>query len=110
MFFFFKQKTAYDMRSSDWSSDVCSSYLIHAAPRREILHRIAKGAGTGNRVGPFAAGAHTARRIGDPARSFRHDRCLHRVPCDDPRCATRFAGSTKTPLPLRERGLSAAMI
>src|SRR3546814_13191762 len=25
MFFFFKQKTAYDMRISDWSSDVCSS-------------------------------------------------------------------------------------
>src|SRR3546814_5900146 len=28
MFFFFKQKTAYDMRISDWSSDVCSSDLI----------------------------------------------------------------------------------
>src|SRR3546814_3271240 len=27
MFFFFKQKTAYDMRISDWSSDVCSSDL-----------------------------------------------------------------------------------
>src|SRR3546814_3740512 len=27
-FFFFKQKTAYDMRISDWSSDVCSSDLI----------------------------------------------------------------------------------
>src|SRR3546814_2362964 len=26
--FFFKQKTAYEMRISDWSSDVCSSYLI----------------------------------------------------------------------------------
>src|SRR3546814_6092413 len=26
-FFFFKQKTAYDMRISDWSSDVCSSDL-----------------------------------------------------------------------------------
>src|SRR3546814_5712509 len=26
-FFFFKQKTAYDMRISDWSSDVCSSNL-----------------------------------------------------------------------------------
>src|SRR3546814_1114696 len=26
--FFFKQKTAYDMRISDWSSDVCSSDLI----------------------------------------------------------------------------------
>src|SRR3546814_14137017 len=25
MFFFFKQKTAYEMRISDWSSDVCSS-------------------------------------------------------------------------------------
>src|SRR3546814_9338114 len=25
IFFFFKQKTAYDMRISDWSSDVCSS-------------------------------------------------------------------------------------
>src|SRR3546814_4754999 len=26
--FFFKQKTAYEMRISDWSSDVCSSDLI----------------------------------------------------------------------------------
>src|SRR3546814_2512971 len=35
-FFFFKQKTAYEMRISDWSSDVCSSDLaggkIHRAP------------------------------------------------------------------------------
>src|SRR3546814_7522676 len=29
-FFFFKQKTAYDMRISDWSSDVCSSDLFDA--------------------------------------------------------------------------------
>src|SRR3546814_3775007 len=28
MFFVFKQKTAYEMRISDWSSDVCSSDLI----------------------------------------------------------------------------------
>src|SRR3546814_13240257 len=28
--FFFKQKTAYEMRISDWSSDVCSSDLIDA--------------------------------------------------------------------------------
>src|SRR3546814_3053290 len=27
MFFFFKQKTAYELRISDWSSDVCSSDL-----------------------------------------------------------------------------------
>src|SRR3546814_16003549 len=29
-FFFFKQKTAYEMRISDWSSDVCSSDLVVA--------------------------------------------------------------------------------
>src|SRR3546814_5158470 len=28
LFFFFKHKTAYEMRISDWSSDVCSSDLI----------------------------------------------------------------------------------
>src|SRR3546814_3027969 len=29
--FFFKQKTAYEMRISDWSSDVCSSDLLELA-------------------------------------------------------------------------------
>src|SRR3546814_934598 len=32
MFFFFKQKTAYEMRISDWSSDVCSSDLDDGQP------------------------------------------------------------------------------
>src|SRR3546814_4808723 len=31
-FFFFKQKTAYEMRISDWSSDVCSSDLLEDRP------------------------------------------------------------------------------
>src|SRR3546814_3634501 len=31
MFFFFKQKTAYEVRISDWSSDVCSSDLLPMA-------------------------------------------------------------------------------
>src|SRR3546814_16262338 len=31
-FFFFKQKTAYEMRISDWSSDVCSSDLLVLLP------------------------------------------------------------------------------
>src|SRR3546814_4963472 len=35
VFFFFKQKTAYDMRSSDWSSDVCSSDLVDLARSRQ---------------------------------------------------------------------------
>src|SRR3546814_6916881 len=32
-FFFFKQKTAYEVRISDWSSDVCSSDLAQLAKR-----------------------------------------------------------------------------
>src|SRR3546814_17407024 len=39
MIFFFKHKTAYEMRISDWSSDVCSSDLQVAALRRR-LHRV----------------------------------------------------------------------
>src|SRR3546814_9449536 len=35
--FFFKQKTAYEMRISDWSSDVCSSDLL------DLDHRIDPG-------------------------------------------------------------------
>src|SRR3546814_3370988 len=31
--FFFKQKTAYEMRISDWSSDVCSSDLVNMHSR-----------------------------------------------------------------------------
>src|SRR3546814_1499611 len=46
MFFFFKQKTAYEMRISDWSSDVCSSDLAvaHAALAALALveHRVAE--------------------------------------------------------------------
>src|SRR3546814_4192527 len=34
LFFFFKQKTAYEMRISDWSSDVCSSDLEPALARQ----------------------------------------------------------------------------
>src|SRR3546814_9320355 len=33
LLFFFKQKTAYEMRISDWSSDVCSSDLLVGTPR-----------------------------------------------------------------------------
>src|SRR3546814_5435070 len=38
-FFFFKQKTAYEMRISDWSSDVCSSDLSARARSRLRLCR-----------------------------------------------------------------------
>src|SRR3546814_5488877 len=37
-FFFFKQKTAYEMRISDWSSDVCSSDLKERSNGEKELH------------------------------------------------------------------------
>src|SRR3546814_14878152 len=39
VFFFFKQKTAYEMRISDWSSDVCSSDLFGVNVAGEALYR-----------------------------------------------------------------------
>src|SRR3546814_4167709 len=41
VFFFFKQKTAYELRISDWSSDVCSSDLLSRIAELQI-GRLAK--------------------------------------------------------------------
>src|SRR3546814_517565 len=46
LFCLFKQKTAYEMRISDWSSDVCSSDLLdarHGTPRVEVIESLARG-------------------------------------------------------------------
>src|SRR3546814_1064918 len=61
-FFFFKQKTAYEMRISDWSSDVCSSDLRDDADAADALF--------GNRGQGAAAGAKPARDL----RREGHDR------------------------------------
>src|SRR3546814_3300356 len=70
-FFFFKQKTAYEMRISDWSSDVCSSDLrrVLHLPARQHRQRVARSA---SRTRPLRGqGAAAARRgrfgEGDPA-------------------------------------------
>src|SRR3546814_3697694 len=42
VFFFFKQKTAYEMRISDWSSDVCSSDLLLGGQRSPVLRHVEK--------------------------------------------------------------------
>src|SRR3546814_8690731 len=47
VFFFFKQKTAYEVRISDWSSDVCSSDLRAAEYEHRNAHR---GADDGEEV------------------------------------------------------------
>src|SRR3546814_1882067 len=46
-FFFFKQKTAYEMRISDWSSDVCSSDLLNQQRQLTIGADLAQGVVSG---------------------------------------------------------------
>src|SRR3546814_5425343 len=49
-FFFFKQKTAYEMRISDWRSDVCSSDLFANETSRDAVFITIRGvSGTDNR-------------------------------------------------------------
>src|SRR3546814_5933895 len=49
VFFFFKQKTAYEMRMSDWSSDVCASDLLTVRDG-EALARAATPGGDGHLI------------------------------------------------------------
>src|SRR3546814_3158267 len=85
MFFLFKQKTADELRISDWSSDVCSSDLFqnhveHRLPRRhrERIATIGRTMGTEH---------HAARRLfGREARAEREAaadplRARHDVGC-----------------------------
>src|SRR3546814_17862348 len=105
MFFFFKQKTAYEMRISDWSSDVCSSDLlerfscqsergktfevrrfeVESAERREIERRHCRfhPVGPGERVRDRRAHVRRAELREDrPIAIFAH-RVDHRLQVDD---------------------------
>src|SRR3546814_20304036 len=52
-FFLFKQKTAYEMRISDWSSDVCSSDLSQFNIAQACVHRWAENPVEGRRLAIF---------------------------------------------------------
>src|SRR3546814_1585047 len=70
-FFFFKQKTAYEMRISDWSSDVCSSDLMPVEDRAgRIDHRI---------VAVVAIGEHRVDRGDRAARRHRGARAFDQI-------------------------------
>src|SRR3546814_2614651 len=70
--FFFKQKTAYEMRISDWSSDVCSSDLVldqanavrfvgvHQAVEQLYVQRASAAYALGQQTGPRSE----ERRVG----------------------------------------------
>src|SRR3546814_19316535 len=64
VYFFFKQKTAYEMRISDWSSDVCSSDLI-------MMQRTCQGRRA--KLGHFMLGANLAYLGGHQAGPFGND-------------------------------------
>src|SRR3546814_16701090 len=91
LFFFFKQKTAYEMRISDWSSDVCSSDLIgpafkdhtnDAERRAHALELQAVGLGPvchhgADRIGEFGDLVERLRGGGDALR-IQHQAVAHR--------------------------------
>src|SRR3546814_10310384 len=84
LFFFFKQKTAYEMRISDWSSDVCSSDLtgghdFHAARAPFLYSEAMAGVQTNLHVANYiearlAGGTamHGGDDVKDQARVFGH--------------------------------------
>src|SRR3546814_6163796 len=63
--FFFKQKTAYEMRISDWSSDVCSSDLVGAGdedPVPAVVAAAGPDLGAVDHVGVAVANGSGAQR------------------------------------------------
>src|SRR3546814_13042456 len=73
-FFFFKQKTAYEMRISDWSSDVCSSDLLALGDYR-------RGVGEDAQHVQRAVGNHELERAAEQEVADQHARLVapHRV-------------------------------
>src|SRR3546814_723397 len=67
--FFFKQKTAYEMRISDWSSDVCSSDLGLQGDADPGLRAAKPAAGAGDCAGLPGAGRSHGRRFRARGRS-----------------------------------------
>src|SRR3546814_16114434 len=85
-FFFFKQKTAYEMRISDWSSDVCSSDLPHPHRHRreDARRRDAPPARLYRRRRPVEAQRVGSRHLLDRRGAECHRRSLH-LPVGDRR-------------------------
>src|SRR3546814_5447669 len=87
IFFFFKQKTAYEMRISDWSSDVCSSDLPLRRDRY-VLHADLLAVVDGRRTaqGQQQHRGHTRLRTADPARDPRLVVEIGRASCRERVC------------------------
>src|SRR3546814_9908086 len=79
VFFFFKQKTAYEMRISDWSSDVCSSDLLSGGAVLRMRH-------------PFAPLEHAVPVNPRQRLGFEHPAELLRLGAVDQRSEERRVG------------------
>src|SRR3546814_959409 len=80
VFFFFKQKTAYEMRISDWSSDVCSSDLtVHSRARRSVVVGYVRG-GFGRQEARAQYAACESRRQAGAENGIRVGIIRRRIP------------------------------
>src|SRR3546814_1161426 len=101
LFFVFKQKTAYEMRISDWSSDVCSSDLAeHGERRPEFVGGIGRqatlrGIGLGEAVegavhgidqGPYLARQAVGREAHGEVSGTDRRRQIGRASCRERGC------------------------
>src|SRR3546814_14934747 len=83
--FFFKQKTAYEMRISDWSSDVCSSDLS-ITPPLPLLPQAIRGAGRLAQAGRLRNRLQPASRT-SPCQQVPQNRAYpRRCPSDRAAC------------------------
>src|SRR3546814_3087104 len=99
LFFFFKQKTAYEMRISDWSSDVCSSDLIaeQADVSLSTISKVLNGradvsAATRGRVEDLLS-RHGYRRRGTPTSSSLVELVFHELEIGRASCRERVCQS-----------------
>src|SRR3546814_4480219 len=113
IFFFFKQKTAYEMRISDWSSDVCSSDLLEplvralaatqlppGAPQRLVRHLELRSAFRAGNPHPPPRGPIRGRsiaRMPAPATAPSDDRRRHWLPVASLSFATWFVQDPPEP-------------
>src|SRR3546814_9005247 len=92
--FFFKHKTAYEMRISDWSSDVCSSDLLScriAEPHHELRVRAIPDPARSGREREYIAARYAAafrdhQQIGGRRGFSRLDEKIGRASCRDRVC------------------------
>src|SRR3546814_17943236 len=86
VFFFFKQKTAYELRISDWSSDVCSSDLLASGPDAVAVMGIAPAELAVERLG---IGVHQQLVRVEPVAGLRIVGAMHAVAVEHVRLPVR---------------------